>query len=372
MTVGVVIAGVAVIGVVLLLLRWRLASGEQQALRHYQNALDTLRTVSDRMESSRPSAAPTRRADEEPAQSSSRQPAPRAERTSSTRTPAYRVSGSPVSAPAPEALERNGSAGASRVSTSAATDRSPATRATAQTQDASTETVVGPGRSEPSVRSDSRLEQFAQPVIVFEENDAVMEPAGVSDSGTYSPARPTRSTRRALQRSSRPPSRVPSILGVLLVVVVIAVAVAVALGAASHPHKASPPVQSQTTAPPHNQSNTTSTSLTPSSTAPAVVQPDAATATVQGATYPAPNASYTVTLSSSGACWVYAKLASTGAVVWTGTLETGQAQTMNVTGQLVVELGHANTLSATLNGVPVQYPAQYQAVFTMTFNPTTV
>jgi hypothetical protein len=79
-----------------------------------------------------------------------------------------------------------------------------------------------------------------------------------------------------------------------------------------------------------------------------------------------------VTLTSSGACWVYAKLASTGAVVWTGTLETGQAQTLDVTGQLVVELGHANSLTATLNGLPVQYPTQYQAVFTMNFVPSTL
>jgi hypothetical protein len=94
--------------------------------------------------------------------------------------------------------------------------------------------------------------------------------------------------------------------------------------------------------------------------------------TPQGASYPAPGTAYTVTLTSSGACWVYAKLASTGAVVWTGTLQSGQAQTLNVTGQLVVELGHANTLSATLNGVPVQYPAQYQAVFTISFVPSTL
>ena len=65
MTVGLVIAGVVVIGVVLLVLRWRLAGGEQQALRHYQNALDTLRTVSDRMESSRPPISATRQVDPE-------------------------------------------------------------------------------------------------------------------------------------------------------------------------------------------------------------------------------------------------------------------------------------------------------------------
>ena len=58
MTVGLVIAGIVVIAVVLLAMRWRSASSEQQALRHYQHALDTLRTVSDRMESSRPAVEP--------------------------------------------------------------------------------------------------------------------------------------------------------------------------------------------------------------------------------------------------------------------------------------------------------------------------
>jgi hypothetical protein len=160
------------------------------------------------------------------------------------------------------------------------------------------------------------------------------------------------------------------VLGVLLAVVVIAVVVAVALGAESHHHTTSPPVHSQTTAPAHIGSKTTTASTVTSTTAPPTVQPDAATATVQSASYPAPSSAYTVTLSSSGACWVYAKLASTGAVVWTGTLDPGQAQTLDATGGLIVELGHANTLSTTLNGVPVEYPAHYQAVFTMTFVPT--
>jgi hypothetical protein len=57
-------------------------------------------------------------------------------------------------------------------------------------------------------------------------------------------------------------------------------------------------------------------------------------------------------------------------VVWTGILESGQSQTLDVTGQLDVELGHANTLNTTLNGVPVEYPTQYQAVFTMSFVPS--
>jgi hypothetical protein len=58
-------------------------------------------------------------------------------------------------------------------------------------------------------------------------------------------------------------------------------------------------------------------------------------------------------------------------VVWTGVLNQGQAQTLNATGELEVQLGHANSITATLNSVPVQYPSQYQAVFTMKFVPAT-
>ena len=110
MTVGLVIAGVVVIGVVLLVLRWRLASGEQQALRHYQNALDTLRTVSDRMESSRPAIAPTsQHRSRSRSTTASSNPAPAhprqspADRTVDVAHPAYRSLGTAaVSAPVGE------------------------------------------------------------------------------------------------------------------------------------------------------------------------------------------------------------------------------------------------------------------------------
>ena len=385
MTVGLVIAGVAVVGVVVFVLRWRMASGEQQALRHYQNALDTLRTVSDRMESSRPAVSPTKQADDEPALGSPRRPAPRADltgadlaradRTAAGGAPAYRISESRVKSPiregpSREGLARNGSATAPHVVTRTGADRASSVGFGAEPETASGSAVVSPGSSGAPPGDDPRSIPEVHPAIVFEEDDTVVDPADSRSSGPYALARPTRSSRRALQRSSRPSSRVPTVLGVLIAVVVIAVAVAVALGATSHHHTTSPPVHSGTTAPAHTGAKTTTTvSMVPPTTAPPTVQPEAATVTMQSASYAAPSSAYTVTLSSSGACWVYAKLASTGAVVWTGTLDAGQAQTLEATGGLIVELGHANSLSATLNGIPVDYPAQYQAVFTMTFVP---
>ncbi len=206
-----------------------------------------------------------------------------------------------------------------------------------------------------------------QPVIVFEEDDTVVEPGDLGSSGPYAPARPTRSSRRALQRSSRPPSRLPAVLG------------DPRCGRrdscrrggcpwcnGSHHHTTSPPASFS-----YHRNHTCKTGRRRQTCRPSVNDrttdhpAGAVYGYLQSASYPAPSSAYTVTSASSGACWVYAKLASTGAVVWTGTLDSGQAQTLDATGSLIVELGHANTLSATLNGVPVEYPAQYQAVFTM-------
>jgi hypothetical protein len=164
---------------------------------------------------------------------------------------------------------------------------------------------------------------------------------------------------------------VPTVLGVLFAVVVIAVVAVLATGIGTH-HTTSPTTvvhHHRTT--PVNHPKTTETSGTTSTTAVLTVQPVASTVTPQGATYLAPSGQYTVMLMSSGPCWVYATLAATGARLWTGTLNQGQAQALTGTGQINVQLGHANTMTETLNGTPVQYPAQYQAVFTMKFVPST-
>jgi cytoskeletal protein RodZ len=163
----------------------------------------------------------------------------------------------------------------------------------------------------------------------------------------------------------------PVVLGVLVILVIIGVVVALAAGVGKH--TASPPTTARhgSTSGNHKSKTTTTSSTTTSTTAPPSVVPEASTATAAAATYVAPVGNYAVNLTSSGPCWVYAKVASTGAVLWTGTLDQGQAQQLSATGEIIVQLGHANTMSVTLNGVPVQYPTPFQAVFTMTFLPST-
>lgn len=200
MTVGLVIAGVVIVGIVLLVLRWRMASGEQQALRHYQNALDTLRTVSDRMESSRPAVSPSKQADEEPGTGSTRRPAARVDLTRAdlTRgdltpedgtpavgTPAYRISETRVSTPSRGEPARNGSSKAPHVVARTGADRASSVGFSPEPERASAGTVVGPGTSDVSTGHDPLSKTGIQPVIVFEEDDTVVEPGDLGSSGPY-------------------------------------------------------------------------------------------------------------------------------------------------------------------------------------------
>ncbi len=72
-------------------------------------------------------------------------------------------------------------------------------------------------------------------------------------------------------------------------------------------------------------------------------------------------------LRATGLCWVDATAASTGNVVWTGTLQTGQSQSIPATGSLIVRLGAANDVTVTMNGEPVVLPSGFQSPFNMSF-----
>jgi Domain of unknown function (DUF4115) len=322
-TAGLVVVGIVVIAGVFLLLRWRSGADEQQALRHHQHALDTLRTVSDRLESSRPSEMQRTRVVEK---ADTEQPAAR------TTTPMKRVS-----------------SGRSAMAASTRIDAPP---------------LPADERAVPDSADRTRPE----PALVFDDESP--------DKGAHPSAIPGavsgRQTRLALQRSARPPSRVPAIFWLVLVTALIAVGIVFVIN--KHDHHSGAPVVHPKTHPVHHLSppkQTTTTVTATTSTLPQGLEPVAATATTQGASYTVPDAPYTVTLTSTGACWVYASLESTGAVLWTGVLEAGQVQTMSASGQLVVKLGHANSLTATMNGLEVDYPAQFSAVFTMQFVPST-
>ncbi len=154
------------------------------------------------------------------------------------------------------------------------------------------------------------------------------------------------------------------LLPVVGAAVVLAVVVAVALVLApSHPnttaqHRSSPPRKTST----HRRHSHTTV------TAPPDVRPTAATAV--SATYGVPSTGYTVELQATGPCWVEATATSTGDVVWTGTLASGQSRSIPATGSLLLRLGAADDVSVTLNGEPVIMPVGFHSPFDMSFDST--
>jgi hypothetical protein len=99
--------------------------------------------------------------------------------------------------------------------------------------------------------------------------------------------------------------------------------------------------------------------------APTSLQPSTSTAST--AAYRAPSSSYTVSLEATGLCWVDATEASSGTVVWTGTLQTGQTRAIPASGSLIVRLGAANDVNVTLNGEKVDFPTGFVSPFNMSF-----
>jgi type II secretory pathway pseudopilin PulG len=336
-TAGLIVAGIVVIAGIAFALRWRSSSDEQHALRHYQHALDTLRTVSDRLESTR---------------------SPEAENNRTMREPA---------GPAPESRP----ASVSRPVPASRSVRTTSSRVVPARSGSDSEI-----RTDPGINHDENGNPGPgsmpggphEPAFVFEDDEASSTPLS---GGAPTMATSNRVTRQALQRSSKPPSRVPAVMFLMLVAILIVVGVVVVLQ--KNHHTTAPTVHTNTPTTTHQTKTTTQTTTPttspPSSTVPQTLQAEPASVTPQGATYAAPNVPYSVDLSSSGACWVYATLESTGAVVWTGVLEAGQSQTLSASGQMDIKFGHANSVAVTMNGIPVAYPSPYNAVFMMQFVP---
>jgi hypothetical protein len=112
--------------------------------------------------------------------------------------------------------------------------------------------------------------------------------------------------------------------------------------------------------------HTTPTTTTTAPPAPTVSPP--ANASPYAATYQVAEASYSLALAArTGECWVSATDTSTGKVLFTGTLVSGQTQTVAATGPVTVVAGAPNAFAATVNGAPVILPTGALAPFTLTF-----
>ena len=96
----------------------------------------------------------------------------------------------------------------------------------------------------------------------------------------------------------------------------------------------------------------------------------ASSTSLGAATYPVSSTSYSVTVTATGPCWVLARSVTTGATLWTGTLQNGTVQTIPAVGTTTVELGSlAGALK--VGTVPVALPHPMATPFVATFQPAT-
>ena len=206
--------------------------------------------------------------------------------------------------------------------------------------------------------------------IVFDDahpTDRYRRPAEASADGFRS----ERARRQALQSMNHRPRRWAVTVVVVVVLLGFGALAFVGSRRPAHPGHASATTAHSTTATtahgatvPHH-GTTTTRSTAPPRTTPTTrpTQIVATTSTAGAATYLVDQATYKVTLSATGECWVDATNTTTG------TMTAGSSQVLSTSGTMTVELG-ATTATMTLDGLPVVLPSPLQSPFTATFEPT--
>ena len=92
----------------------------------------------------------------------------------------------------------------------------------------------------------------------------------------------------------------------------------------------------------------------------------ASSAQPHGATYAAAASPYTVAIDASGLCWVLAEEVPSGQVLWTGTLQAGNAKSFSASGTVHVRLGAASDVTVSVDGSSSALPAGFQSPFDVT------
>lgn len=211
-----------------------------------------------------------------------------------------------------------------------------------------------------------------RPVTFGDEDDDGEKSAGdpETDADKVPPTFMTGKDDRAMHGINHRPRRLAgpaAAVAAVLVLIVVLIVTGVHTGSPSHHGKsANTPT---TVTPTHNHPRTGAShpAETTSTTAPpAVSAPQGATA--HTATYQVAVSSYSLSLSANGGeCWVQATDATTGSVLFSATLFSGQSHTIAATGPVTVIAGAPGAFAATINGAGVGLPPGNQAPFTLHF-----
>jgi len=331
MTAVFVVGAIAVVGAVIARVTWRRPADERHSIESHRQTLETLRSMADRRPGPREAVTPPGVA-----------PAARSPRT---RT-----------GPAHAAPARSGTADTE-------SGRSAPVRPGAAPSTATRSTSARPAPARAGSPAASNGETGAD--LVFVDDVAGSSAARTEGSPRIAPLTMPKGLHRSGRggrRSFTPGGRATrNVWAVAAVVAVLAVVVGVAVALAPSHHTASPPARDRHVASHRHATHPHTTVTTPP-------QVKATTSTAITASYSAPTTGYTIGLAANGLCWVEATETSTGTVVWTGTLQTGQTKAIAASGNLVVRLGAANDVAVTLNGVPVVLPPGFASPFDMTFS----
>jgi hypothetical protein len=155
-------------------------------------------------------------------------------------------------------------------------------------------------------------------------------------------------------------------IAAVTVLIVVLIVTGLHSNAPTHHRKSSSTVTTVATQR-HHTTHTTHAATTTTSIAPLTVSTPTAS-TAHAATYHVATASFTLSLAATnGECWVDATDTATGAVLFTGTLFSGQSHAITASGPVTVVAGAPAAFSATVDGVAVSLPSGYQAPFTLNF-----
>jgi hypothetical protein len=189
--------------------------------------------------------------------------------------------------------------------------------------------------------------------------DALRTAVTAADPSTGRTAEPaTRSFRPRRRRSWRPPAAPrPAVLVTTALVLVVAVGLVLAL-VLPDDSKGGNPAQRATARARSKAAASTSTSSTTSTTL-----PRAAVVGTQGGgvTVSVPAATYTVTLTARGSCWMRAERPD-NTVVDTTTLRAGDSRDIPGSGPLTVRLGNPAVVDVAVDGQPLALPPPHGPV----------
>ena len=239
--------------------------------------------------------------------------------------------------------------------------------------------AAGPGGRVPPPLPVRGSDEWPDPdtPLVFDETRPP-DDRGIGETGSR-PVRTDRVQRQALASMNHRPRR--WLAATLTVVVIMAVTALAVAGSHRRAATASHASTSTTASPEHGSAVTTATTRpvhrstrptrpTPPTTTTLPTRIVALSSTATTAEYTSPASTYQLMVSATGTCWIEAKTAATGAVVFAGVLDAGADQAIDGSGTMTLELG-TSAASVTLNGIPVVLPSPVHTPFIATFQAPT-